>query len=131
MAHRRTNPKTFAFAQELRHHPTIAEALLWRRLRAHRLSGAGFRRQHAIGPFIVDFCAPRAKLIIELDGSHHLDQKAYDGERTAYLENRGYHVIRFWNDAVLKNVDAVLRILDEHLQQNKAQPLKSVEKEIS
>ena len=78
MAHRRTNPKAFARAIELRHHLTEAEAWLWRRLRAHRVEKVGFRRQHAIGPYIVDFCAPRAKLVIELDGSQHLEQQVYD-----------------------------------------------------
>ena len=97
MAHRRTDLKTFARAKELRHNLTEAEAKLWACLCTHHLANVGFRRQHAIGPYIVDFCAPRVKLIIELDGSHHLDQQAYDAQRSAYLQTRGYRVVRFWN----------------------------------
>ena len=114
MSHRRTKPRTFYQAKELRHNPTEAETKLWLRLRAHQLNGIGFRRQHAIGPFIVDFCAPRKKLIIELDGSQHIDQQEYDAERTAFLESKGYRVFRFWNDIVLKDIESVLsRILEE------------------
>ena len=68
-----------------------------------------FRNQHAIGNYIVDFCAPRKKLIIELDGSQHLEQQDYDDERTKYFEKHGYRVLRFWNNDVMNNTDAVLR----------------------
>lgn len=70
-----------------------------------------FRNQHAIGNYIVDFCAPRRKLIIELDGSQHLDQQEYDEHRTKYLEARGYRVLRFWNNDVMNDMDAVLRVI--------------------
>jgi very-short-patch-repair endonuclease len=66
---------------------------------------------HAIGNYIVDFCAPRKKLIIELDGSQHLEQQDYDEERTRYLEARGYRVLRFWNNDVMNNIDAVLKAI--------------------
>jgi very-short-patch-repair endonuclease len=98
-------------ALELRRNPTPAETKLWSRLRAHQLAGVGFRRQHAIGPFIVDFCAPREKLIIEVDGSQHLDQEEYDAERTAYLEIRGYQVMRFFNNQVENDIEAVLQAI--------------------
>ena len=88
---------------------TPAEVKLWARLRAHRLEGVHFRNQHAIGNYVVDFCAPRKKLIIELDGSQHLDQEEYDKERTAYLESKGYTVIRFWNKDVMNDIDGVIR----------------------
>ena len=101
-------------AAELRREPTPAETKLWARLRAHRLGGIGFRRQHAIGPFIVDYCAPRQKLIIELDGSQHLDQEEYDAERSAFLESMGYRVLRFWNSDVINNVEGVLGIILDH-----------------
>src|ERR1051325_5450493 len=68
-----TTPKMMRRASELRQNQTEAEARLWSRLRAHRMAGVQFRRQHAIGNYIVDFCSPRRKLIIELDGSQHLD----------------------------------------------------------
>jgi very-short-patch-repair endonuclease len=101
-------------AGELRHEQTPAEARLWSRLRAHQLAGVQFRRQHAIGNYIVDFCAPREKLVIEVDGGQHLKQEEYDAERTAFLEAAGYKVLRFWNNEVLGEIESVLIvILDE------------------
>ncbi len=111
----RTAPKIFARARDLRHNQTEAESILWQALRSHRLNSAHVRRQHAIGPYIVDFCAPRQKLIIELDGGQHLDQAEYDAERTAYLESKGYRVLRFWNDEVIQNRDAVILVILEAL----------------
>jgi len=73
MKHKRTTPKIFTRARELRRNQTEAETKLWAYLRSHQLEGVGFRRQHAIGNYIVDFCAARRKLIIELDGSQHLE----------------------------------------------------------
>lgn len=70
--------------------------------------GVNFRRQHAIGKTIPNFCSPKAKLIIELDGSQHLEQEEYDLERTKYLESQGYKVIRFWNDDVMNNIEGVI-----------------------
>ena len=90
-------------AGELRHELTPAEKKLWAHLCTMREDGIHFRRQHAIGPFITDFCAPRKKLVIELDGSQHLEQEKYDEERTKYLESKGYKVIRFWNNEVMNN----------------------------
>ncbi|MGB7876718.1 MAG: endonuclease domain-containing protein [Anaerolineales bacterium] len=110
--HKRTTPKVFKHAKELRRNQTEAEAKLWSRLRNHQLKGSGFRRQHAIGNYVVDFCAPRKKLIIELDGSQHLEQEEYDDERTESLESKGYRVLRFWNNEVIKDIDGVLRAID-------------------
>lgn len=98
-------------AAELRRNQTEAEVKLWSRLRAHRMAGVQFRRQYAIGNYIVDFCSPRRKLIIELDGSQHLDQAEYDLERTKYLEARGYRVVRFWNHDITNNIDIVLHVI--------------------
>ncbi len=95
-------------ARELRHNATEAEKKLWGGLRNRTLMGAKFRRQFPIGGFIADFCCPEHKLVIEIDGSQHLDQKDLDDERTRALEKRGYRVIRFWNNEALKNTDAVL-----------------------
>jgi very-short-patch-repair endonuclease len=95
-------------AGELRKNQTRAEAKLWSRLRAHHLDGVQFRRQHAIGNYIVDFCAPRRKLIIEVDGSQHVQQVEDDQERTEYLESKGYRLLRFWNRDVLKDIDTVM-----------------------
>ena len=75
-----------------------------------------FRAQHALGNYVVDFCAARKKLIIELDGSQHLEQTEYDAERTRFLESKGYKVIRFWNNDVSNNLDAVLNVIWETLK---------------
>ncbi len=98
-------------AAELRKEPTHAEVKLWAYLRSHRAGGIGFRRQHAIGPYITDFCAPGQKLIIELDGSQHLDQVEYDTERSAFFEYKGYRVLRFWNSDVMNNIEAVMGVI--------------------
>jgi very-short-patch-repair endonuclease len=89
-----------------------AEAKLWSFLHAHRMKNVHFRRQHPIGNYVPDFCAPRKKLIIELDGSHHIEQQEYDAERTAFLESKGYRVIRFWNNQVMNDIEGVLRAIE-------------------
>jgi very-short-patch-repair endonuclease len=71
------------------------------------LNGVHFRRQHAIGPYVVDFCAPREKLVVEVDGGQHLEQQEYDAERTNYLESKGYRLVRFNNGEVLDNIEGV------------------------
>lgn len=91
----------------LRKESTPAEQKLWSRIRNDQL-GVTFRRQHAVGIYIPDFCSPRAKLIIELDGSQHLEQAEYDQERTKYFESVGYKVIRFWNNDVMNKIEEVL-----------------------
>jgi very-short-patch-repair endonuclease len=95
-------------AGELRREPTLAEAKLWRCLRSQNLEGTHFRRQYAIDNYIVDFCALRAKLIIDVDGSQHVDQQDYDAERTAFLQAEGYRVLRFWNNDILNNIQCVM-----------------------
>ena len=110
---KRTTPKMMQRAGELRNEQTPAEAKLWAYLRAHRTDGVGFRRQHAIGPYIADFCAPCRKLVIEVDGSQHLDQPEYDAERTAFLEAQGYTILRFWNGDVMNNIEGVLGVILE------------------
>jgi very-short-patch-repair endonuclease len=65
-------------------------------------------------------CSPRRKLVIELDGSQHLDQAAYDSERTKFLEAKGYRVLRFWNNDVMKNIDKVLTCIWEELNKETA-----------
>ena len=114
--HKRTTPKVIAHAKELRRELTPLERKLWSRLRAHRMKDVHFRAQHAIGNYVVDFCAARKKLIIELDGSQHLEQTEYDAERTRFLESKDYKVIRFWNSDVSNNMDAVLNVIWETLK---------------
>ena len=104
-------------AGELRREPTPAEQKLWAYLRGKKLNGVSFRRQHALGPYVADFCAIKAKLIIELDGSQHLEQEEYDQARTAYLESQGYKVIRFWNNDVMNDINGVIRAIEIALRE--------------
>jgi very-short-patch-repair endonuclease len=97
-------------ARYLRQHMTEAEQRLWRHLRAHRLNGEKFRRQHPIGPYIVDFAHCGARVVIEADGGHH-NGSGSDAVRDAWLQNRGYTVLRFWNDEILQNTEAVLEVI--------------------
>lgn len=112
MPAKRSNPKTMHRAGELRKELTPAEKKLWANLRGDKLNGVNFRRQHAIGNYIVDFVSIKEKLIIELDGSQHLEQEAYDIERTRYLEAKGYKVIHFWNNDVLNDINGVFRAIE-------------------
>jgi very-short-patch-repair endonuclease len=102
-------------ARELRSGATDAERRLWDRLRQRQLKGFRFRRQHPIDHYIVDFACIEAKLIVELDGSHHLDQAEADRRRTHDLEQLGYRVIRFWNDDVLLRTDDVANTIFDAL----------------
>jgi very-short-patch-repair endonuclease len=113
MRPRRSTPKILHRAGELRKEQTPAEVKMWAYLRTLREDGIHFRRQHAVGPYIADFCAPRVKLIIELDGSQHLGQEEYDTERTAFLESKGFHVLRFWNSDVMNKINDVMGVILE------------------
>jgi very-short-patch-repair endonuclease len=95
-------------ARRLRHKQTDAERLLWFRLRDRRLAGWKFKRQVPIDRFIVDFFCADAKLVLEIDGGQHDQQRAQDENRTAVLESMGYLVLRFWNNDVIQNLDGVL-----------------------
>jgi len=101
-------------ARELRRRQTDAEARLWSRLRAGQL-GHKFRRQHRIEGFIADFCCVERGLVVELDGGQHAEQEGYDQRRTARLGAAGFRVLRFWNDAVLTQTDAVLEAIVQAL----------------
>ena len=111
----RSNPKTKHHALELRKSMTPAERKLWAYLRNDQL-GVNFRRQHAVGNYITDFCSPKTKLIIELDGSQHLEQEEYDQERTEYLEEQGYKVLRFWSNEVTNNIEGVILTIMQALE---------------
>jgi very-short-patch-repair endonuclease len=95
-------------ARELRTHQTPVELLLWEALRSRRLGGLKFRRQHPVGPFIVDFCCPEQRLAIELDGAVHATQREHDAEREELLAAAGYRLLRFPNEAVRDDLPAVL-----------------------
>ncbi len=113
----RVTPKTRARAKSLRANFTDAERILWSRLKNKQLFGHHFRAQHPIGPYIVHFACVRERLVIEVDGETHSTQTelAHDVRRTRFLEREGWHVLRFWNDEVYKNLDGVLRAITEIL----------------
>ena len=113
----RSNPKTRTHAIELRKELTPAERKLWSLIRNDQL-GVNFRRQHAVGNYIPDFVCVQKKLIIELDGSQHLEQEGYDEERTKYLNSLGYKVIRFWNNDVMKNLQGVILSIMQATEDN-------------
>lgn len=96
-------------ARTLRQISTDAERLLWGALRDRRLNGLKFRRQHAIGPYVTDFICLDCRLIVELDGGQHSIQT--DVRRTAFLEQAGFRVLRFWNPEVLTKMDTVLETI--------------------
>jgi lysyl-tRNA synthetase class 2 len=108
------SPASRTRARSLRKASTDAELRLWRFLR-NRTQQFKFRRQHPIGGYIVDFVCLEKKLIVELDGSQHIDQADYDGARTAALEGAGYRVLRFWDNDVLTKTDSVLQVIYDAL----------------
>jgi very-short-patch-repair endonuclease len=105
------SPELKTRAKALRREMTPAESRLWHRLRANRLEGYHFRRQQIIDGYIVDFYCHASGLVVELDGSIHLEQEAYDQERDAHLRARGLTVLRFLNSDVEREMDAVLEVI--------------------
>lgn len=100
-------------ARELRLTLTPAERLLWNELRDRQLGGLKFRRQHPVGPYVLDFYCATAKLGVEVDGEIHAALTEYDADRTAHMERYGYRVLRFTNEEVLAHPERVLsRILN-------------------
>ena len=112
------NPKLKPFARTLRSNQTDAEQKLWSHVRRKQLLDVQFYRQKPMGEFIVDFYAPAAKLVIELDGSQHLEptQQAYDQQRSAFLQQQGLRVLRFSNLDVLQQIESVMTAIFEALQ---------------
>ena len=111
------NQSTFAaraHARFLRGTMTDSERRLWSRLRGEQL-GAKFRRQHPLGPYIVDFACLAPKLIVELDGSQHASQLAHDSERDAFLRGQGFAVLRFASNEVFINLEGVLQAIVSRL----------------
>jgi very-short-patch-repair endonuclease len=100
-------------ARRLRSHMTDSEQVLWSRLRRKQLLGVQFYRQTPIGNYVVDFYAPLAKLVVEVDGSQHLqgEQLAADAKRDAYLASQGLMVLRFDNLQVLREIEAVMEVI--------------------
>ena len=99
------------FARKLRSQSTDAERLLWSKLRSRQVDGWKFRRQVPLGRYIVDFLCEDARLIVELDGGQHSEALAYDANRTEWLNEKGYRLVRFWNNEALNNMVGVLQSL--------------------
>jgi len=100
-------------ARELRKSLTESETTLWSRLRGKQLLGIQFYRQKPIGQYIVDFFAPRARLVVEVDGSQHMEQNHLqrDKNRDEYLTGLGLKVLRFNSRVVLSETDAVMEVI--------------------
>ncbi|CAN5752986.1 hypothetical protein BH23CHL5_BH23CHL5_25420 [soil metagenome] len=100
-------------ARQMRKDPTEAEQALWELLRRRGVGGMRFRRQRVVGPYVVDFCCLEQRLIVEVDGRHHLDVEVadYDASRTEFLEASGFRVVRFSNEAVLRNPGDVVEAI--------------------
>lgn len=111
------------FARRLRHDSTEAEHKLWQQLRARRFEGVKFRRQHPLGPYIVDFVCLERRLVIELDGGQHSEAASYDRQRDAWLEGQGFRVLRFWNNEVMQNLEGVLEAIHLALHSPSPHPL--------
>jgi very-short-patch-repair endonuclease len=105
-----------ARAKAMRSNMTPAESKLWYHLRGNNLANFHFRRQQIIGSYIVDFYCHSAALVVELDGSGHLDQVAYDQKRDETLAGLGLRVLRFYNSDVIEDIDTVLEVILEHCQ---------------
>ena len=102
-------------AKNLRRNQTQAELNLWWALRSRQIEGAKFKRQHPIGPYIVDFICFDAKLVVEVDGSQHALRVDEDAIRTHFLESKGLTVVRFTNLDVLNNMAGVVFTITECL----------------
>jgi len=103
--------QTQKFARALRNAMTETERSLWQDLRRGKIPGTRFRRQVPIGQYIADFACLRSRLIIELDGSQHVERADYDERRTKFLEAQNFRVLRFWNGAVSAEREAVLETI--------------------
>ena len=101
--------------RSLRENQTPAERLLWAQLRRKRVGNVRFRRQHALGPYIVDFYCHTARLVIEVDGEDHDLRFERDQRRTAWLESYGARVVRFSNQEVRENLEGVVRTIEGRL----------------
>ena len=103
----RMKAATKQHSRRLQREMTDAEKLLWRHLRMEQFDGYKFRRQHPLGNFIVDFVCLDAALILEVDGGQHADNSDSDDARTHWLQGKGFHVLRFWNNEVMGNIEGV------------------------
>lgn len=109
------NKQAVTSQRRLRRDSTDAEMRIWLALRDRRLAGFKFVRQLTIGPYIADFVCRDRKLIVELDGGQHSENRR-DAIRDAFLAREGYKVLRFWNNDVITNRDGVLQTILAELE---------------
>ncbi|RVC58364.1 MAG: endonuclease domain-containing protein [Mesorhizobium sp.] len=121
MPHQPVKPAKRSFARALRREMTEAEDRLWHELRDRRLDRIKFRRQVPVGKYVADFVCFEAGLIIEIDGSQHAELES-DRGRAVELESRGFRVLRFWNDDVLKDLNAVCDTIIAYVRDVSLQP---------
>jgi very-short-patch-repair endonuclease len=117
----RTHVKT-AHARRLRKDATDVETILWQRLRRGQIEGYSFRRQHAAGPYVLDFYCPALSLAIELDGGQHAEAStaSRDSRRSAWLAACGVTVLRFWNSDIVENLSGVLETIAARISELKS-----------
>ncbi|MCX8092266.1 MAG: endonuclease domain-containing protein [Verrucomicrobiae bacterium] len=120
-------PTTTRLARNLRKRDSWAERLLWSWLRNRRFASYKFRRQHPVGPYILDFFCVEARLNIELDGFQHghPSRRREDAERDSYLESRGVKVLRFWSSHLRREREAICNTIWEVLQERAPRPMPS------
>ena len=102
-------------ARQLRNEMTVAEVRLWTRLQRGQIDGHTFRRQVPIRPYVLDFLCVKSRLVIEVDGGQHSTAGEKDDRRTTWLDERGFRVLRFWNNEVLQETDGVVARIREAL----------------
>ena len=105
--------KTIIYRRELRHNTTPAEKLFWSKVANRAFQNLKFRKQHGIGPYVVDFYCAEKKLIVEIDGDSHATDRDIenDQERTKYLVGLSYEIVRYQNRDVINNVEGVFEDL--------------------
>ena len=118
----RINPDHIAFARQLRTEPTDAERELWRHLKSGQMGGVKSRRQHPVGVYVLDFACVQRHMAIELDGGQHAEDLERDEQRTAWLAQRGWRVLRFWNNEVMASMDGVLTVIAQTLREAGTRP---------
>ena len=111
------DPSQKDLRRKLRKNQTEAEKILWGKLKNHQMHGLKFFRQYGVGRYIVDFCCPAQKLVVELDGGGHAEEEIekYDEERSIFIREQGFHVLRFWNTELFQNTEGVLQEIEKYV----------------
>ena len=114
-----------SFRKDLRNEMPSAERILWNHLRKRQLLDFKFRRQHGVGPYVVDFFCPALRLVVEVDGDSHfrLKEQEHDKKRDEYLKHVKLHVVRFTNDQIYQDLEEVLRELANKIGSLRSNPL--------